>query len=226
MARKRETPAQRRLKKKVETIRRANLARKYGFNLSYNGNAKNSPQQLAAVSRAYNRIKYFANDERYVFKKIKRSNLKKIDTVIESDQVTPGGVFIRVPHGIKASETKVKYDKRKKALIVETPVSRDELIKMDPVLLSKEPVKYIQSTIDTYLKGRPAPRFIKVVVYGHEANTQHSISTKGLRSIFYNYWEGLIDELLDDDYQRRVEKKKGRLSYPEISEMMHIKFIY
>lgn len=214
--------------KKIKAIlsERANALRSAGFNVSYRGNRKSSPQQRGAVQRLwYEAATYLKPEHNFKFKKLSRSKIRK--AAVSDQQKTPGGIFVQVP----TRRAKVTVD-REGAVQIRVPGEsrHDVILRLDPIELAKDPLKEIKRT----MKKR-RPKFTKIQINGYEIKGEgYQTDNPDAVKLFYQYWEGLIAGLTDDERRQelaeehpRDKRYKGRaMTTEEAADMFTLKLIY
>lgn len=214
--------------KKINSLlsERARALRKVGFNVSFRGYRKSSPQQRGAVQRLwYDKATYIKPEHNFVFKKLSRSR-KKLASVSDQ-QKTPGGIFVQVPtRRAKVSVTK------EGAVSIRVPgeTRRDIILRLDPIELAKDPLREIKRV----MKKR-RPKFTKIQVNGYEIKGEgYTTDDADSVKLFYQYWEGLMAGLTDEERRRelaeehpRDKRYKGRaMTTEEAADMFTLKLIY
>lgn len=218
------------MKKKALYTERARILRKAGFNLSYKGNKKSSPQQKAAVSRAYYRISTYVKPEHnFTFRRANSSRLRKLRGTLSDQQITPSGFFVQIPRGVPKNKFRVSVS-TKGEVSIKTPGRRDVILKLNPKRLARDPLKEITQTL-----GKKKPRFTKLQVNGYEVKGE-GFKTDDPESVklFYEYWETLFAELTDEETRRqaaeenpREKRYKGRtMTAAEVADKFTLKLIY
>ena len=217
-------------KKKALYTHRANIVKKAGFKVTYSGNKKASPQQKAAVSRAYYRISTYVKPEHnFTFRRANSSRLRKLRGTLSDQQITPSGFFVQVPRGVAKNKFRVSVS-TKGEVSIKTPGRRDVILKLNAKRLARDPLKEITSTL-----GKKKPRFTKLQVNGYEVKGE-GFKTDDPESVklFYEYWETLFSELTDEATRQaareenpREKRYKGRtMTAEEVADKFTLKLIY
>lgn len=214
--------------KKIKEIltERANLLRSAGFNIAFKGNRKSSPQQRGAVQRLwFQKATYLKPEHGFKYKKLSRSLKRRAS--VSDHQKTPRGIFVQVP----SPRAKVTVD-REGGVQIRIPgeLRHDTILKLDPIELAKDPLKEIKRV----LKKR-RPRFTKIQINGYEIKGEgYTTDDPESVKLFYQYWEGLIAGLTDqerrdelaEEHPRDMRYKGRAMSTEEAADMFTLKLIY
>lgn len=206
---------------------RANTLRKAGFNVTLRGNKKPTPQQKSAVSRLYYKISAYTDENNFVFKKLKPSVRKKVSGGVTSQQLTPRGVFIQYPKGVRKKDVKINITD-KGSLIINTPARRDEVLKLNPKKLAVNPNKEIREA----LKKR-RPDSVQLQINGYGVKRSGDDVTGGISKSFDEYWSQLFQGLTDQDYRSEKYEETGEWRYAgrtmskkEVADTFTLKLTY
>lgn len=207
-------------KSKATYTKQAAALSKAGFNISYRGNKRATPQQKSAVTRLYRPISAYLPGHGFKFIRVPRRNRNVIKGAFSKQQITPGGVFIQRPVGVEEKDFKISI--RKSGVTLAGKNYKDLIIAMDPEKLAVDPIKAAKDAI-----GKRKPIFVKMVVNGFEARGDAN-NPKGkdhLLKLFFSYWEDLYAALTSDNSEDR--ERGGRAMEPEeIADTFHLKLMY
>jgi len=220
-------------KKNVSIASKAKELRNYGIAVSYGtktkrGKVRKSPQLAAAVTRAYKKIKKYVEGTKqtFVFQKAKGSDLTAIARGINSEAVTPGGFFLRVPKGAKKMP---KYTVRKDGTIFYRATGPkggrliEEIHPIDPKLLAEDPPRAILAL------AKKGERVILTVNGFNSSKTK----TYTIDALAFYTAQDLLPKFLDPNvadeiepgYNKMHNQKRVHRSIEDFVDTFHVKII-
>jgi len=171
-------------------IKRSKTLRKFGFKLSFRGNRKSSPSQLAAVTKAWNNVRYYtvhAKRNRSEFVRFKnQADRKSWEAYVSKSRIMPGGVFLQRPEEMEKGKWKVK--RQSDGTLLETSKKlKAVIIPLDARKLAKNPQKHLGEK----MKGKQRPRDYLLTVNGWTKKFSDARRFKSLDE-FNRYWENTL----------------------------------
>lgn len=121
----------------------------------------------------------------FVFKKLTRSESKKLKQILSPSVFTPGGVFIEKPARVPLSDFSVKIVKD--GLEVRTGEIKEIILPIDPILLAKDPEAAAKEAL-----GTRKPKSIRIMVNGFHSKNERTLKQ------FYYYTENILPDIFED----------------------------
>ncbi len=211
---------------------RAAKLREFGFNVSYGKRGKTSTQGKAAVSRAWNKVsKYVENEkQKFVFVPDKGKLREEATKGLTKAQVTKAGFFLRVPKGAKKAPTlKLKGDGvleykatgKSGASVIET------IHRISPELLMEDPPRAILAL------GKKKDKVV-LTVNGFDSSQTTEYTLDALAYYLANtllpkFLDPNLEEEFEDDGEPKRARRMGRKAKEEklkqFTDIFHVKVI-
>lgn len=208
----------------------AKQLRSYGFHVAY-GNGKKgttSPNHKAAARRAWNRVApLFITNTRQNFKffPLDKKGLGKMKkSAVAKAQLTPDGVFLRVPKGVKPEKYKFEIGSEGQMISYSTGprggLRKETVFDLDPEKLADDP----KVAVESLLESQPIPFQARMVVNGNEARIPHDWKS------FLEYAPEKIKFILDPNLdptgeQARLHGGDG-MSEEQFADIFQVKVIH
>ena len=189
---------------KMVLSQRAQTLRKLGYNVTYKGNKKATPQQKSAVNKLWNQTGKLVKEQGYEFKQISKRNQRIYRNHFDDRLFTPKGMFLPLPKDAKTGKyTKVKIRTRGNNLEVDSGKKTKEiLVTIDRKKLAKEGKSYVRKL---------QKKFSGIIGGTLSVNGYGPRNFKSDISDLENYWEELANIIKNIEDKAKLEGTRVKL---------------
>jgi hypothetical protein len=202
----------------LSAVDKAEKLRTFGFHSRLYRSKKQSPQLKGAATRLYAKHAHFLNPgpdtSPSKFFKLSKTQRRLAKKTLSSQSLTPGGVWLQVPKGIKPADYTIRVEKD--AVIEEIKGKQfDRILPLKRGELLRSPVEAFQAVFDREKArakrlGIPLPKQAQLVVNGFQGKRVQSIKAMQYYLTHNPRFLEEIDELDEE----------------EIEDTFQVKFIY
>jgi hypothetical protein len=200
---------------------KADTLRKFGFPVKYGKRGHFKAKDKAAVTRAWNKIKFYVEPgkQEFVWQKSSGKELASVRKGLSSRQITPNGFFLKKS---KFSKSRPKLKLLRPGVLSYTARGKrgyitEEIHEIDPELLAEDPPKTIMAM------GKKGDKVILTVNgFDSAVTTEYTLKTLAYYMAL-DLLPKFLDPNLDEAYTRR--HGRGHRSLDDFVNIFHVKII-
>lgn len=208
----------------------AKQLRSYGYRVRYGTGKKgtSSPQYKSAARKAWNKVApLFITNTKQTFKffPLDKKGVRRMGkAAVARAQLAPGGVFLRVPKGVKPEKYRFKIGEEGEIISYSTGprggLRKETVYDLDPEKLADDP----EDAVESLLQGQPIPYQARLVVNGNEARIPHDWKS------FLEYAPEKIAIIMDPNLDVTGEQARlhggDRMTEDEFADIFQVKVIH
>lgn len=217
---------------KLSLLDKAKQLRSLGFKVHF-GNGKKgttAPAYKSAVSKRWNKLAplYLTNKKQtFKFFDLDKKELGVIKkSAVAKAQITPGGVFLRVPKGINPKKYKFKIgpdgEMISRAVGPRGGKRKETVYNLDPVEVASDPA----GVIDRLLSIPPKPFRARLMVNGNDAGPVDGYAVDPFQVYAPEKIAVIMDPNLDPTGTQAKQHGEAGMSVEEFCEIFQVKVIH